>query len=142
MHKVGLPTAQELHCLLALQALLQQKRVEEWYISHSIYMATANLNKSEEFVTNTTAASKYIPRRPKIFWIAPKIFFALQYIKKQIKVVPWNFFFVPEKKNFSLEKTTFEILWSEVWKGGFQLMLILGLLGMYFDAAVVFVTNS
>ena len=36
----------------------------------------------------------------------------------------------------------FEILWSEVWKGGFQLILILGLLGMYFDAAVVFVTNS
>ena len=35
-----------------------------------------------------------------------------------------------------------KILWSEVWKGGFQLMLILGLLGMYFDAAVVFVTKS
>ena len=29
-------------------------------------MASANLKKSEEFVTNTTAASKYIPRRPKI----------------------------------------------------------------------------
>ena len=27
-------------------------------------------------------------------------------------------------------------------KGGFQLMLILGLQGMYFDAAVVFVTKS
>ena len=27
-------------------------------------------------------------------------------------------------------------------KGGFQLMLILGLLGMYFDAVVVFVTKS
>ena len=25
-------------------------------------MATVNLNKSEDFVTNTTAASKYIPR--------------------------------------------------------------------------------
>ena len=31
---------------------------------------------------------------------------------------------------------------KKVWKRGFQLMLILGLLGMYFDAAVVFVTNS
>ena len=31
---------------------------------------------------------------------------------------------------------------KKVWKGGFQLMLILGLLGMYFDAVVVFVTNS
>jgi hypothetical protein len=29
-------------------------------------MATANLNKSEDFVTNTTAASKYIPKRPRI----------------------------------------------------------------------------
>ena len=29
-------------------------------------MATANLNKSEDLVTNTTAASKYIPRRPRI----------------------------------------------------------------------------
>ena len=29
-------------------------------------MATVNLNKSEDFVTNTTAASKYIPRRPRI----------------------------------------------------------------------------
>jgi hypothetical protein len=27
-------------------------------------------------------------------------------------------------------------------KGGFQLKLILGLLGMYFDAAVVFVTRQ
>ena len=33
-------------------------------VKHS--MATANLKKSEEFVTNTTAALKYIPRRPKI----------------------------------------------------------------------------
>ena len=30
-----------------------------------------------------------------------------------------------------------KMLWSEVWKGGFQLMLILGLLGMNFDAVVV-----
>ena len=30
---------------------------------------------------------------------------------------------------------------SEICKGVFQLMQILGLLGMYFDAAVVFVTN-
>ena len=33
-------------------------------ILHS--MATVNLKKSEEFVTNTTAASKYMPRRPRI----------------------------------------------------------------------------
>ena len=35
-----------------------------------------------------------------------------------------------------------KILWSEVWKRGFRLMQILDLLGMYFDAEVVFVTNS
>jgi hypothetical protein len=35
-----------------------------------------------------------------------------------------------------------KILRSEVWKGGFHLMQILGLLGMYFDAVVVFVINS
>ena len=29
-------------------------------------MAIANLNKSEELMTNTTAASKYIPKRPRI----------------------------------------------------------------------------
>ena len=39
------------------------------------------------------------------------------------------------KKQFS------KILWSEVWNRGFQLMLILVLLCMYFDAKVVFVTN-
>ena len=41
-------------------------------------------------------------------------------------------------KNFKI----FGSLWSEVWKVGFQFMLILGLLGMNFDAAVVFVTKS
>ena len=34
-----------------------------------------------------------------------------------------------------------KILWSEVCKKGFQLMLIMGLLGMYFNAAMVFVTT-
>ena len=32
-------------------------------------------------------------------------------------------------------------LWSMFWKGRFQLIHILGLLGMYFDAVVVFVTK-
>ena len=35
-----------------------------------------------------------------------------------------------------------KILWSEVWKGGFQLIEILVLLGMYFEAVVVFVTGQ
>ena len=37
-----------------------------YFTCHS--MARANLNKSEEVLTNTTAASKYMPRRPRI-WI-------------------------------------------------------------------------
>ena len=35
------------------------------------------------------------------------------------------------------KKQFLKILLSEVWKEGFQLMQILGLLGMYFDAVVV-----
>ena len=35
------------------------------------------------------------------------------------------------------KKQFLKILWSDVWKGGFQLIQILGLLGMYFDAVVV-----
>ena len=38
--------------------------VVELELNHS--MARANLNKSEWLVTNTTAASKYIPNRPRI----------------------------------------------------------------------------
>ena len=38
-------------------------------------------------------------------------------------------------------KGTFDkYIW--VWKRGFQMMQIMDLLGMYFDCAVVFVTNS
>ena len=46
------------------------------------------------------------------------------------------------KQDLPNKKKVLKILWSEVWKGGFQLMQILGLLGMYFDAAMAFVTNS
>ena len=35
------------------------------------------------------------------------------------------------------KKQFLKILWSEVWKGGFQFIQILGPLGMYFDAVVV-----
>ena len=34
----------------------------------------------------------------KNFRITPKFFFALQYMKNWIKVVPWKMFFFPEKK--------------------------------------------
>ena len=41
------------------------------------------------------------------------------------------------KQDLLNKKQFLKILWSEVWKGGFQLIQILDLLGMYFDAAVV-----
>ena len=41
------------------------------------------------------------------------------------------------KQDLLHKKQFLKNLWSEVWKGGFQLMQILGLLGMYFDAVVV-----
>ena len=90
------------------------------------------------------------PNLPYDFWKSKifkifgslQFFLALQYIKNWTKVVPGQNFFVPEKKKCLSKKTSFEILWSGVWKGGFQSMLILSLLGMYFDAAVVFLTNS
>ena len=130
-----------------------------WHI-----MARANLNKSDKYhhsikvhtkedqnqhqlkspLSEPNLLSKFQKMKNfKNFRINPKNFFALQYIKNWKKVVPWKKNFCSWKKIFvSLKKTTFKILWSEVWKGGFQLILILGLLGMYFDAAVVFVTNS
>ena len=104
-------------------------------------MATANIKKSLELVTNTTAASKYIPRRPRISinWNPPF----------QTQIYLLNSKKQKNSKNFeSLRKFLKNyIFWNllskfGLWKGGFQLMLILGLLGMYLDAAVVFVTNS
>ena len=86
--------------------------------------------------TYTTTASKYITKRPRICINWNPTFQTQIYLVK----VPLNVSIV---KQDLLHITQFlKILWSEVWKEGFQLMLILGLLGMYFDAAVVFVTNS
>jgi hypothetical protein len=130
-------------------------------------MATANLNKSEDFVTNTTAASKHIPRRPRISinW-NPTFQTSLHKISK-VNFFRLTIFFFRNKIVFSKEQLWFSFLtivkqkknserskffWKfsflkiyfikNVWKVGFQFMLILGLLGMYFDAVVVFVTKS
>ena len=40
-------------------------------------------------------------------------------------------------KIYLIKKKFLKILWSEVWKGGFQSIQILGLLGMYYDAVLV-----
>ena len=41
------------------------------------------------------------------------------------------------KQDLLYKKQFLKILWSVVWKGGFQLIQILGLLGVYFDAVVI-----
>ena len=55
---------------------------------------------------------------------------------------------VKQKKNLERSEIFWKLLFlkiyiiKNVWKVGFQFMLILVLLGMYFDAVVVFVTKS
>ena len=102
-------------------------------IVHS--MARANLNKSEKFLTNTIAESKYIPRRSIICinWNTP--FQAKIYVVK----VHLNVNIVRQDSLYG--QPFLKFLWSEVWKRWFQLMQILGPLGMCFDAAVVFFKN-
>ena len=94
-------------------------------------MARANLNKSKKVSNSTTMASKYIPKRPRICinWNSP--------LQTQIYLVhvPLNVNTV--KQDLLHKKQFLKILRSEVWKGGFQLIQILGLLGMYFDAVGV-----
>ena len=82
-------------------------------------------------MTSTTTASKYIPKRPRICinWNPP--FQTQIYLVK----VPINVNIV--KQDLLHKKQFLKILWSEVWKGGFQLIQILGLMGMYFDTVVV-----
>ena len=94
-------------------------------------MARANLNKSVWLVTNNTTASKYIPKRTRICIIWNSPFQTQIYLVK----VPLNVNVV--KQDLLNKKQFLKILWSEVWKGGFHLIQILGLLGMYFDAVVV-----
>ena len=130
-------------------------------------MARANLKKSVWLVTNTTTASKFIPRRPRISinW-NPPFQTSLHKILKEV-LFRLTIFFFRNKKSLSKKQLLFsflcigkqkkisersEIFWNflylkiyfikKVWKGGFQLMLILVLLGRYFDAVVVFVTSQ
>ena len=76
-------------------------------------------------MTNTTTASKYIPKRTRICinWNLP---FQTQIYLGKVKVPP-NVNIV--KQDLLNKKQILKIVWSEVWKGGFQLIQILGLLG-------------
>ena len=74
--------------------------------SHS--MARANLNKSKKALTSTPTVSKYIP--------------------KSLVKIPLNVNIV--KHDLLDKKTVFENFMKWCLKGGFQLIQILGLLGM------------
>ena len=75
----------------------------------------------------------YIPKRPRI-WINWNPPFQTQiYLIKvplSVNIVTQDF---PHKNQF------LKVLWTEVWEEGFQLMLILVHLGMYFAAVMVFI---
>ena len=107
-----------------------------WGVFRWHRMTRANLNKNEKFLTNAIPASKYIPKRPRIWinWNPP--FHTRIYLVN----VPLNVNTV--KPDLLNKKQFLKILWNEVWKGGFQLIQILGLLDMYFDAVVVFVKEN
>ena len=94
-------------------------------------MARANRNKSKLFLTSATIASKYTPQRPRICinWNPPFQTFIHKIFKNCLLLSKSCFTMFPFRSTFT------ESTW--VWKGGFQLMQILGLLGMYFDAVVV-----
>ena len=81
-------------------------------IVHS--MARANLNKSEKFLTNTTAASKYIPRRPRICinWNPP--FQTKNYlVKVPLKVLWCNIYFI--KNSFWKFSERADFNWYRFW---------------------------
>ena len=100
-------------------------------------MTTANLNKSKDLVIDTTTASKYIPRKSRICInrnppFKTQIYFVKAHLSVNIvKQDLHTYFIITVFENF--------MKWS---LKGCQLMLILGLLSVYFDAAVVFVTKS
>ena len=82
-----------------------------------------------EVLTSTATASKYISKRPTLPTMCinsnPSFQTQIYLVKRPLKV---NIV----KQDLSNKKQFLKNLWSEVWKGRFQLMQILGPLGMYF----------
>ena len=77
-----------------------------------------------------TTASKYILKRPRICINWDPTFQTQIYLVKvliNVNIV---------KQDLHNKKQFLKILWSEIWKGGFQLMQILGLLGIYIELPV------
>ena len=92
-------------------------------------MVSVNMNKSVGLVTNTTTASEYVGDPESV----------------SIEIPPFRLHFIKFLKTvFYAVNLVSQCSHLEIWvqKEGFQLIQILGLLCMYFDAAVVFVTKS
>ena len=114
----GLHLIQSYEIMLPPWAILEL-RCSKQKATHS--MARDNLNKSKKVLKSITTASKCMPKRPRICinWNPP--FQTQIYLVK----VPLNVNIV--KQDLLHKKQFLKILWSEVWKGGFQLIQILGL---------------
>ena len=93
-------------------------------------MATANPNKSKKSLDFYYHSIKLYTQEAHNLHLSksplsdPKIYLVNCNSTSKCKHCETRFFLV-------------KILWSEVWKGGCQLIQILGFLGMYYDAVVV-----
>ena len=111
-------------------ALLHLKEIL-WNVKLQIDLAVTYLKIVENLISNTTAASKYKPKRLRININWNPHFLIPFYLVK----------FFPQCAHLSYRNKIqiLKGLFFEVWKGGFQQIQILGLLSIYFDAVVVFV---
>ena len=98
-----------------------------FYLWQSFSILNFGLGIVSDFPQNIDPWSK----RPRIYINSNPPFQTQIYLVKRYLNVNIVKLDLPNKKQF------LKILWSEVWKGGFQLMQILGLLSMHFDAVVV-----
>ena len=117
-------------CTKLLELSYQLDSLHNWLTTHS--MARANLKKSKYFSTSTTGHSIKVhttyPRGPESASIEiPPFRPTFTYLVNLPLIV----------NNIKQDLQFLKIVWSDVWKEGFQLMQILGLLCMYFDAVVV-----
>ena len=92
----------------ALEAVLSLQPKTRRHVEHS--MARANLKKSVWLVTNTTTASKFIPRRPRISinW-NPPFQTSLHKILKEV-LFRLTIFFFRNKKSLSKKQLLFSFL--------------------------------
>ena len=120
------------------KALGEWKPIHPNQISNELFfpkihgMARANLKKLNTYkLLLPHHQSKYIPKRHRICINWNPTFQTQIYLVK----IPLDVNIV--KQDLLNKKQLLKILRSDVWKEGFQLIQILGLLSLYFDAVVV-----